>query len=171
MSKYIYAVNCYRKEKDRETEFAGIEFNSSNCPWYSSFIFYFKHFWQHMSIYPSIVYALTHSVDQLKISRHYYHAYSQHQQLSNLPKAFLGACSSPGWHSELSRTCPQYQYGGPHIRNSAVVIKMQNRKKATWKPQVQINHTILLESFEQMYSSVKNSWKETLGYTIFNPEQ
>lgn len=35
---------------------------------------------------------------------------------------------------------------------------------------MQIDHTILLESFEQMYSSVKALAKETLGYTIFNPE-
>lgn len=34
---------------------------------------------------------------------------------------------------------------------------------------MEIDHTILLESFEQMYSSVKNSCKRDIGVYYFQP--
>lgn len=46
---------------------------------------------------------------------------------------------------------------------------MQNWKKVTWKPQAQIDHTLLLESFEQMYSSVKNSRQRDIGVYSVQP--
>lgn len=102
-----------------------------------------------MFIYPSVFVCAFYPAGQLT------HASSNCQQLSIPPGAFLGGVTVP-------------QADTPYFPNPAMVLggdtlgmgqwlsnAKLGRKKVTWKPQVQIDHTLLLESFEQMYSSVK----------------
>lgn len=80
-------------------EFAGIGSKSSKCPRYFLFVFYFERFGQTMSTFRYLVYAFIHLLGQLKISRRYYHAHSNCQQLSDLPGAIP-------WDLPLSHLTP-----------------------------------------------------------------
>lgn len=68
-------------------KFAGIGSKSSKCPRHLPFIFCIKHFGQIISTLQYLVYVFIHLIGQLKISRHYYHAHPNCQQLSDMPGA------------------------------------------------------------------------------------